>query len=281
MLWTVPAKTFLVGEYAALRNQSAIILNTAPHFELKQIATPGLQGIHPDSPAGRWWSQAAMPDLGLVWHDPYQGLGGLGASSAQFLCVYQAWAAYRHLAVEPGQLLDDYQSLVGNEGGLVPSGYDVLAQYLQGHCVYLNRQDNVYRNYIWPFKDLSYILIHTQQKLATHTHLKTLDFTNAVEPLAAIVEQAKSAFDLGDGHMIVEAINHYHELLHHNGWVAAHTLTFIERIKSDINPLAIKGCGAMGADVILIIVPQSRIKECLQRLIAAHWLILTSSASLH
>ena len=51
--WSIPAKTFLVGEYAALKEQSAILLTTTPCFELRLTSQPGLHGIHPQSPAGR------------------------------------------------------------------------------------------------------------------------------------------------------------------------------------------------------------------------------------
>ena len=49
--WTIPAKTFLMGEYAALAGESALLLTTTPHFELSLTDNPGLHGIHPDSPA--------------------------------------------------------------------------------------------------------------------------------------------------------------------------------------------------------------------------------------
>ncbi len=90
MKWLIPAKTFLLGEYAALAGQSAVLLTTSPCFELSLSKEAGLHGIHPDSPAGRWWKENAQSEVGLQWHDPYQGCGGLGASSAQFLGAYLA-----------------------------------------------------------------------------------------------------------------------------------------------------------------------------------------------
>ena len=34
MKWRIPAKTFLLGEYAAVAGESAIVLTTSPCFEL-------------------------------------------------------------------------------------------------------------------------------------------------------------------------------------------------------------------------------------------------------
>lgn len=90
MKWLIPAKTFLLGEYAALAGASAILLTTYPCFELTLTSKNNqLSEIHPKSPAGVWWQQQHL-DHGLIWNDPYTERGGLGASSAQFLASYLA-----------------------------------------------------------------------------------------------------------------------------------------------------------------------------------------------
>lgn len=273
--WAIPAKTFLVGEYAALKDQAAILLTTTPCFELRPSPQPGLQGIHPESPAGRWWAQAKVRDQGFIWVDPYQGLGGLGASTAQFLSVYQACASLGHQTVCPQQVLQDYWELSTHQGGQRPSGYDLMAQGSQG-CVYLNRRTNTTQNYAWPFADLGFILVHSRQKLATHHHLKTLVLTDITDELSELVEYAHAAFKNQSSYHLVEAVKAYHQILTQQGWVADHSLACIQRLYQETQALAIKGCGAMGADVLLLLVRQSQMTAEIERLTQAGWQILAN-----
>lgn len=276
--WLIPAKTFLVGEYAALKGQSAIILTTTPCFELRKTAEPGLHGIHPNSPAGRWWTQCNLSHDGFTWHDPYAGLGGLGASSAQFLAVYLACAQIRNQIVEQETLLRDYQQIAA-QPGIQPSGYDVLAQYAHG-CVYLNRQTATYENYAWPFADLGFILVHSQQKLATHDHLQSLVLTQTTDHMSALVDHAKAAFLNGSSYHLIEVVKAYHQALCEQNWVAEHTLNYIQRLYQETDALAIKGCGAMGADVVLLLVKQAQIAEHIARLNQNGWKVLASNYDL-
>lgn len=276
--WLIPAKTFLVGEYAALKGQSAIVLTTTPCFELHKTEQPGLHGIHPNSPAGRWWAQCNLADYGFTWHDPYAGLGGLGASSAQFLAVYLACAKIQNQIVEQETLLRDYQQ-IATQPGMQPSGYDVLAQYAQG-CVYLNRRTETYENYTWPFSDLGFILVHSQQKLATHDHLQSLVLTETTDHMSALVDHAKAAFLNASSYHLIEVVKAYHQALYEQNWVAEHTLNCIQRLYQETDALAIKGCGAMGADVILLLVKQAQIAEHITRLNHNGWKVLASNSDL-
>ena len=260
MKWSIPAKTFFLGEYAAIAGAPAILLTTTPCFELTLTDEPGLQGIHPDSPAGRLWTQQAHTDRGLLWHDPYNGCGGLGASSAQWL---GAWFASHHLHKKPASqddMLNTYFQSAWQGVGLRPSGYDIVAQSMHG-CVYIHRQQTQCQTYAWPFDDLAFILLHTGQKLATHQHLQSATLTHQIEPLVAIVELAKTAFDLADNTRIIDAVNAYHQHLLQYNLVASHSLQLIESLQKRTDVLAVKGCGAMGADVLLVLVSQSKLAE--------------------
>lgn len=278
--WSIPAKTFLVGEYAALKEQSAILLTTTPCFELRTAAEPGLHGIHPESPAGRWWSICDLQDSGFTWYDPYHGLGGMGASSAQFLAVYEACAHLRGQTVTQETLLQDYWSLAAGQTGIRPSGYDVLAQRSQG-CVYLNRQTNKQLSYTWSFSDLGFILLHTKRKIATHEHLQTLVLNHITDDLSDLVEYAHSAFIDQSSYHLVEAVKAYQQILSEQGWVAEHSLDCIRRLYQDTDALAIKACGAMGSDVLLLLIKQHQMADHISRLTAAGWHILAYQASLH
>jgi mevalonate kinase len=89
----IPSKTFLAGEYLALCGGPSLVLNTPPVFELYCQVTDDtrLEGIHPESPAGRFWAdhQSSFANLTLQFMDPHQGRGGFGASTAQFAMLYQ------------------------------------------------------------------------------------------------------------------------------------------------------------------------------------------------
>lgn len=258
MKWSIPAKTFFLGEYAALTGLPAIILTTTPCFELTLTDEPGLVGIHPDSPAGLFWAKQPVFDKGLHWFDPYHGRGGLGASSAQFVGAYLASLYLKNEQGTQAELLNHYFDCAWNGIGVRPSGYDVLAQSMHG-CVYIHQQAAQHRAYPWAFNDLAFILLHTGKKLATHQHLQEFAQPSQMTQLAAIVESARIAFELSDSSRVIDAVNAYHQQLLQMKLVAPHTLSQIEYLKKQANVLAIKGCGAMGSDVILMLVPADQL----------------------
>lgn len=276
MKWSIPAKTFFLGEYAAIAGAPAIILTTKPCFEVTLTNEPGLQGIHRDSPAGQLWAQQGHVDSGLLWHDPYHGCGGLGASSAQWLGAWYASNYLKKIQSTPDEMLDAYFQTAWQGTGVRPSGYDVLAQSLSG-CVYIHRRKAQSHCYTWPFQDLAFVVLHTGEKLATHHHLQSLNLTSEIEPLATLVESAKSAFESANRTRIIEAVNAYHQCLLKLNLVASHSLHQIIALQKNPDVLAIKGCGAMGADVLLLLVPQNRLAEtCNQAALMGLKLLATS-----
>ncbi|MGL5741831.1 MAG: hypothetical protein ACRCXC_04425 [Legionella sp.] len=253
MKLSIPAKTFLLGEYAAIAGASAIVLTTSPCFELTLSPPAGLTGIHPDSPAGRWWQQQLHAHKeGLTWHDPYAGRGGLGASSAQFLGSYLARCFLEHKTPYLNHMLDAYYQSSWMGKGLKPSGYDVIAQAQQG-CVYINKQKELIKSYAWPFEDVSFFLIHTGVKLATHHHLQDTSMPDRLDFLSSLVDEAEHAFEKVDSKKLIAVINAYNQELTHLNLVAEHSLALINQFKEYPKLLAIKGCGALGADVLLLI----------------------------
>jgi mevalonate kinase len=279
MKWSVPAKTFLLGEYAAMVGESAILLTTSPCFEVILSDKPGLHGIHPESPAGRWWLKQNHQTVGLQWHDPYQGCGGLGASSAQFLGAYLASTHVKGKVANHQEMFQAYlQSSSGP--GLQPSGYDVLAQ--SGHdCVYLNRQQAAYQIMTWPFKDIGFVLLHTGQKLATHQHLQTITLSRSMNELSVIVDRAKDAFLAADSQVLIDAVNSYHQQLTELNLVAEYSLQHVADFRKQADVLAAKGCGALGADVLFLLVPIKKQQSMRDQLTALGWNILATSDDLY
>jgi mevalonate kinase len=279
MKWRIPAKTFLLGEYAAIAEASAIILTTTPYFELSLTPQEELIGIHPESPAGRWWKQAQCGNKGLSWHDPYRGQGGLGASSAQFLASYLASCSLKNKTPCVTDMLEAYYSSSWSGTGLRPSGYDVIAQSQQG-CVYINKQKKIIQSYPWNFADLSFVLVHTGMKLATHHHLQVTTLPSQTNHLSAIVDEAQHALTQNNSEQLINTINCYHQKLNELNLVAPHSLELINALKKHSEVLAIKGCGALGADVILILTSRYDMLSLKEKLVAQNRIILATEADL-
>lgn len=255
MKWFIPAKTFLVGEYVALTGGSALILTTSPYFEVSLTDKEKDSRIHPLSPAGIWWNKTQIKGKFLNWKDPYNACGGLGASSAQFLGSYWASCYLQHHTPEESAMLEAYYQSAWSGKGLRPSGYDVIAQARKG-CVFINRQDNLVQSYLWPFADLSFLIVHTGVKLATHQHLLNTALPGSINELSGIVNDAKQAFEQKDDDRLIHAINAYHHTLDYCNLVAEHTAHIINALKSFPEILAIKGCGALGSDTLLLLTKQ-------------------------
>lgn len=278
MKWRIPAKTFLLGEYSALAENSAIVINTAPYFELSWGDDKSSCIIHPESPAGIWWQQHNQSLAKLVWRDPYKGIGGLGASSAQFLATYLATCTLQDLIPSIDDMLEAYYQCAYTGKGLRPSGYDVIAQSKQG-CVFINRKNNCIQSYNWPFHDLAFFLVHTGVKLATHHHLQERTLPCQVDDLSAIVDEAHQAFQKKDDMQLVKAINQYHCKLLELNLVSKHSLSLIEEFRSYPEVIGIKGCGALGADVLLVLTTKKQASTLKQKLFLKNSLILATEAN--
>ena len=280
MKWIIPAKTFLLGEYAALAGAPGIVLTTKPCFELTLSKQVGLEGIHPESPAGRWWRKQGEVAFGLQWFDPYLGRGGMGASSAQFLGTYLATEYLKQNRPTQAHMLAAYIECAWSLEGIAPSAYDVQAQSLSG-VVYIDRQHNACQMYDWPFEDIDFVLLHTGQKLATHQHLQAMELPNHMDVLAAIVHKARIALEQSESELMVDAVNAYHHALEQMHLVAAHSLQQMDALRGRSDVLAIKGCGAMGADVLLLLVKATSTASIRLDLSQKGWTLLATSADLY
>lgn len=277
--WLIPAKTFLVGEYAALHHQGAILLTTTPCFRITLTQKPGLTGIHAESPAGRFWqanSETTTTTFGLTFDDPYNGLGGMGASSAQFIGAYLATTFLKKQKPSLDAMLQSYWHFSYQGHGLKPSGYDLIAQSMSTFMA-IHHQQRQYNPLNWNFQDIGFLLVHTNQKLATHVHLAQTQIQNDTTILHSLVLEAKKAILLQDSHALIAAVNAYHNSLDAMHLVGHNTLQLLTHLKKQSPILAAKGCGALGADILLCIVPKDALpaaKSCIEALeltcIASH-----------
>jgi mevalonate kinase len=238
----VPAKTFLIGEYVAMFGGPALLSLTHACFSIDTSAR-----LHKECPASRFWLSETGKACDWGLQDPYQGRGGLGASSAEFLL------AYRQLypkAYDLNHLYSCYQTFAHQGRGLPPSGYDLLAQTKEG-CVVM--EANPFRAHMstWNFTDLGFVLVHTGKKLATHAHLSQLQ-TLEWKTLVADVEYACQAILENQADRFLAAVQGFTAQLFQLGLVAKHTQFLLEELNQHLPLLASKGCGAMGSDVIVL-----------------------------
>lgn len=249
---SVPSKTFLLGEYAVLKGHAAILLATEPRFKLIAAKNPhstfDATNIHPESPAGKLLIQDDFyRQYEINFIDPYHGLGGFGASSAQFVMLY----ALKHNEIKINEMLKEYKKFAWNGEGFPPSGLDLISQVHGSICYYLKNKNRL-KLFSWPFPDLGYCLVHTGNKLSTHVHLSKLTNIDTV-PLNKIVQTGLLSIEQGNEQAFIDSINQYEYSLRSQNLVIDHTQKIIEKLAHHHEILSCKGCGALGADVIFIL----------------------------
>lgn len=262
MILSCPAKTFLLGEYVALDGGPSLLLSTAPRFQLVvRSGVGGSHSWHPASPAGRLAERFSSELAGwsFEFHDPYAGKGGLGASSAQFALLYSFlndWTA----PVDLQALLREYRECAWSGEGVPPSGADVVAQ-LTGGVTWFDGRSFQAERLSWPFPEIGFTLFRTGVKLATHEHLRE----GAVAPhstLRTIVVEARKAFESADEMRLIEAVNACSLVLRQSGLTAPSTTDLLDQMRDNHELFwAAKGCGAMGADVVLSLHARARADE--------------------
>ena len=259
---SVPSKSFFLGEYLALVGGPALLAATLPRFELRLRPGSGVfRGVDPASPAGRLIAAniGAFGCLDLEFFDPHAGAGGWGASAAQFLMCYAALeriganrAHQRAPRIDIGRLLSAYVGLAWDGHGYPPSGADIVAQ-LEGTIVEFAKADGVTRTHVWPFDDLEFFFLPTGNKVATHEHLRDLGRLDSTA-FSAHAHSACAALSSRDSRRFVEAMCGYADELERQALVHPDTLALLQRLDALPGVLACKGCGALGADVVVAIV---------------------------
>jgi mevalonate kinase len=252
---SIPSKTFILGEYLATQGEPCLIANTKPDFKLYLTPNNNVnhQGIAAHSPAGQYAQKLAhiFNEFQVCFQDPHQQPGGFGASSAQFLALYAIYQHFINQNIEPHKLLQSYWRCYCQKQGLKPSGADVVAQFM-GHLSYIDRNQNRFCNLLWPFEDINFYLLRTPNKVNTHLHLRTAPPFNHL-PLKNIMQAAWQALHNKDSQQMVACINDYYQALLQQQLVDPSSETLIATLMQQPWIQAAKGCGALGADVLLVI----------------------------
>lgn len=160
----------------ALDGGPAIVYSHEPSFTFELVEGSGEHPFHPQSPAGRFIknNQDFFAKHNIFFSDPYQGRGGFGASTAQFIGCYLSLNSMS-IPMMPEEIfkaVDVYCSLFSAEE-VVPSGYDVAAQMGSGFAV-INKQERNIDFVSWPFANVDLTLYKTNDKQNTHEHLKAV-----------------------------------------------------------------------------------------------------------
>lgn len=286
MVFSVPGKTFLAGEYLALQAGPALVFLSQPCFELHISKGAGkAPQIHPDSPAGKFMSLHAdyFAQFDLSFQDPYQGKGGFGASTAQFLSVYALWVQ-QGIAQDMQQdldfrhLLETYYKVAWNGEGQRPSGADLVGQ-LKGSLTFFDKAQGLISVKAWPFPDIEFYLLHTGNKVATHEHLKTLpDFDSSY--LRSSFLTIRQGIDSEDSKTFVQGVKDYAAALKDLNFTCEPTLTLLEKIRKLSGVQAAKGCGALGADVVLVVLEKNNSQDFIQFCQTEKLAVISSSSQI-
>ncbi len=252
----IPGKTFLLGEYAVLQGGTAIIACTSPFFELHVLPDNGRKNpFHPQSPAGKFIADHLdiFNPLHLTWTSPYGG--GFGGSTAEFLACVTLYAKLTLQTFSSEQLYTTYLKYAYNQKGIAPSGVDLIAQaQMQEGLVFVqpNLQPAIDS---WPFKDLALLLFKTPDKLPTHHYLQDLKKTSNYTELSKLVLKGHEAIKNKNAASFIEIINDYADSLKSLALTAEATLDILKKLTESQLFLAAKGCGALGVDVIAVLIP--------------------------
>ncbi len=283
---SLPSKCFFLGEYAVLQNCPAILATFEPNFicSAQAMRTPQASCntsapqknrdlfVHPDSPAGRLWSsdEAFFSKWDIQFSDPFpSGMGGFGRSSAEFAALYLL--REKSKPVESGTIYEmawkarnEYRSLLEDKTP-IPSGADLVAQMVNvgpGSLVYLDFNDQMTQEINRYPDDLQLYIFPTGMKVPTHEHLAKLGALpeNFVEELNSITSKVQSILTRFDRNPIEsierlveigELFDCYHALLAGKNLLDRTAMDFRDRIRSLTGVVGAKGCGALGADIVL------------------------------
>ena len=248
-----PSKTFLIGEYAVMEGAPALLVNTQPRFQF-DIQYPVQKSFHPfhkDSPAGLFIEENKKVFSSVsIQHSQSYGQG-FGLSGAEFNCVYLLETLLGGGSLENiycFDILEKYLSFLALMGN-TPSGADIVSQWLGKVCIF--SKPSIAESMDWPFRDLSFALIRTEENLQTWKHLENLkqrDFSQLKEISFLALEALRSSSES----LFLQSIQDYREELEVEGLTHPSTKKILQELDSHSEVLAVKGCGAMGAEVISV-----------------------------
>ncbi len=259
MKYHIPGKTFLLGEYSALVGGSVLGLATSPGFEVTSTSVGDLSHtdkfqfpFSKESPAGLL--SAKSPQMPFQFQDRVQA-GGFGRSTAEYLAVL---LPQLNANSEFSEIKKDYQNVTAQSGAQA-SGQDIAIQFF-GDVTFFNSETNQYSASAWKYPNLDFLLVATGLKVKTHEHVKELN-RQLLKDFPEISNQAIASYFSGDQKKFVAGLNAWSDFLISKNLVHENSMTLKKKLMADSQILSAKPCGAMGADVLLVLCEDSVTKS--------------------
>lgn len=249
MIYHIPGKTFLLGEYAALLGGSVLGLATSPGFEVSyQTGTQSGQNFKSAFPTGSPAATAHkdQPDLHIKFVDLIK-LGGFGKSTAEYLSVILPDLNQNS---DFSALKNHYKKIAESSGSAV-SGLDLAIQ-LYGEVMHFDASTNSCTTSSWQFPKIEFFLISTGVKIKTHEHLQQINLID-LKDFPAVSDRLIQQCLIGDETDLVTAVNEWSLFLASHKLVHEHSANLQAALLKNNEILAAKPCGALGADVILVL----------------------------
>lgn len=286
---SIPSKHFILGEYLALSGGPSLLMASGPRFLIQKAPESPRPSegrvrrvsVHSESPAGKLLGAAVVVEL-------EDGLLGGGQSTAEFLWAWNELQASRMSDFNVQSLWRSYRDLFAFEasalGRTPPSGFDLVAQAvggfswiradLGGPLVRSEESLQLESSSVWPFPGLDMLLFKTPQKLKTHEHLQSPPQNFFSKELRQLLsppcDRAFAAWKRGDGEDFSSAVEEFGKGLQTLGLVHSKTREYLQALQMK-GVRSAKGCGALGADVLMLLVDRSQIPvqlvvHCAERL---------------
>ena len=256
------SKIFLIGEYAACQHGRGIVFCFPPVFEMSFHTAPNtndpifskLQLKYP-----------CLQSLNCHIHSPHRH-GGFGQSSAVFRAVHQHLCD--HQIIPTSNLKTDYMWYLQHAwdgNGLTPSGLDFLSQPFPG-CHLIDRDQSQIITTHCLQETFGILICHMKQKVATHTHLKTIDPSFNSQVLDEYTQNAMNALTHRNTSTFLSALEAFQNEIRSHDLEHPQTTAFLSQITPHPLIQHARGCGALGADVVLILTKPAHCNAVYQEL---------------
>lgn len=246
----VPGKTFLVGEYAVLNGGPALGLSTAPYFQIN-LSKSVVSDVHSLSASGRFLKSKEISQFFQI-HDEYKErniLGGFGSSTAEYWSALLKYYGVHNLP-SIFEILKDFKNLHQNEL-IKPSGIDLAFQYF-GQVTLADSALNFYQSMDWMFHQLDFAIVPTKLKIPTHEHIKNLS-SGQLEGLAELSNNVINSFVGCQENDFLANLKIWSDELENRQLTHLNSVHLRRKLEKHKEILLAKPCGALGADVVLVL----------------------------
>jgi hypothetical protein len=228
--------------------------------------------FHSQSPVGRliaWSETLQAPELDFDFQDPLEGAGGFGASTAQFILAYHAYARVSGWPLDWQKVWKLYRELTAVREGVPPSGADLVAQWqggvslfgpaVDGSGVSCERLDSGFdwRNILIFSATSGSCSGFSGRKVATHHHLGRLGQGRSLvqlgERLSGSLFAGIEAVRKNDPQALGKAMNEYGDVLAQDGLEVPETSSDRRILGKMPGVLGVKGTGAMQSDALVVV----------------------------